>query len=392
MANNYIDETGIHTQTVDEIVSELTAEYKNIYGQDINVDSDTPDGQRINIEAQAKADVLDFAVQIYNSFDVDAVEDVAQDRLYKINNIYRKSSEYSYVQVNVTASSAVNLQGLDVSEAAAYTVADTNGNQFLLVNSVTLEAGTTLLEFRAKDSGLVEVTPNTITNMVTVIAGISGVTNPASQYITGTAQESNAEFRIRRNKSTAISGKGFYDNLLGDLLSVPLVTAAEVYENDGDRMEIPQEASTSAVWCIVEGGLNEDIGQVIYANKTIGCKQVGNTIVNVKRIDGSDFIARFDRPQTQPLYIQLSIKSRIGVAPDAACVAQQLSLNMEFDIFAAVDSSEITAAVISIDPTVYVINSKVSTDGVTWVDFVEPSSKDRFFTLAEENINITVVE
>ena len=392
MADNYIDETGIHTQTVDEIVSELTTEYKNIYGQDINVDSDTPDGQRINIEAQAKADVLDFAVQLYNSFDVDAVNGVAQDRLYKINNIYRKSSEYSYVQINVTATSTVNLQGLDVGEAVAYTVADTNGNQFLLVDSVVLNVGTTLLEFRAKNSGLVEVTPNTITNMVTIVAGISGVTNPASQYITGTAQESDAEFRIRRNKSTAISGKGFYDNLLGDLLSVPLVTAAEVYENDGDVMEIPQESSTSAVWCIVEGGLNENIGQVIYANKTIGCKQVGSTTVNITKADGSTFVARFDRPQTQPLYLQLSIKSRIGAAPDAMYIASQLASKLEFDIFAAVDSSEITAAVISIDPTVYVTNSKVSTNNATWVDYVEPSSKDRFFVLSEENISITVVE
>lgn len=392
MADNYIDETGIHTQTVDEIVSELTTEYKNIYGQDINVDSDTPDGQRINIEAQAKADVLDFAVQLYNSFDVDAVNGVAQDRLYKINNIYRKSSEYSYVQINVTATSTVNLQGLDVSEAAAYTVADTNGNQFLLVDSVVLNAGTTLLEFRAKNSGLVEVTPNTITNMVTIVAGISGVTNPASQYITGTAQESDAEFRIRRNKSTAISGKGFYDNLLGDLLSVPLVTAAEVYENDGDVMEIPQESSTSAVWCIVEGGLNENIGQVIYANKTIGCKQVGSTTVNITKADGSTFVARFDRPQTQPLYLQLSIKSKIATPPDVGCIASQLASKLEFDIYAAVDSSEITAAVIGIEPSVYVTSSKVSTNNTTWVDYVEPSSKDRFFVLSEENISITVVE
>lgn len=392
MADNYIDENGIHIQTVDEIISELVSGYKNIYGQDINVSSDTPDGQRINIEAQAKADVLDFAVQIYNSFDVDAVSGVAQDRLYKINNIYRKSSEYSYVQVNITASSSVNLQGLDVSEAAAYTISDTNGNQFLLVNSVTVNAGTTLLEFRAKDAGAVEVTPNTITNMVTIVAGISGVTNPASQYITGTAQESDAEFRIRRNKSTAISGKGFYDNLLGDLLSVPLVTAAEVYENDGDIMEIPQESSTSAVWCIVEGGLDEDIGQVIYANKTIGCKQVGSVAVNVTRVDGSTFVARFDRPQTQDLYLQLSIKSKLTTPPDVNYIKSELSSRLEFDIFAAVDSSEITAAVIGIEPNVYVTSSKVSTDGVTWVDYVEPSSKDRFFVLSENNIDITVVE
>lgn len=392
MADNYIDESGIHTQTVTEIVAELENEYKRIYGQDINIGSDTPDGQRINIEAQAKADVLDFAVQIYNSFDVDAVEDVAQDRLYKINNIYRKSSEFSYVQVNVTASGVVNLQGLDVNEESAYTVSDTNGNQFLLVDSVVLNEGTTLLEFRAKDSGAVEVTPNTITNMVTIVAGVSGVSNPASQYITGTAQESNADFRIRRNKSTAISGKGFYDNLLGDLLSVPLVTAAEVYENDGNIMEIPQEASTSAIWCIVEGGLNEDIGQVIYANKTIGCKQVGNTTVNVTRADGSNFVARFDRPQTQPLYLQLSIKSKLTTPPDVNYIKDELVSKMEFDIFAAVDSSEITASVITIEPTVYVINSKVSTDGSTWVDYVEPSSKDRFFVLSANNINITVVQ
>lgn len=392
MADNYIDETGIHTQTVTEIVAELENEYKRIYGQDINIGSDTPDGQRINIEAQAKADVLDFAVQIYNSFDVDAVEDVAQDRLYKINNIYRKSSEFSYVQVNVTTSGTVNLQGLDVNEESAYTVSDTNGNQFLLVDSVVLNEGTTLLEFRAKDSGAVEVTPNTITNMVTIVAGVSGVSNPASQYITGTAQESNADFRIRRNKSTAISGKGFYDNLLGDLLSVPLVTAAEVYENDGNIMEIPQEASTSAIWCIVEGGLNEDIGQVIYANKTIGCKQVGNTTVNVTRADGSNFVARFDRPQTQDLYLQLSIKSKLTTPPDVSYIKDELVSKMEFDIFAAVDSSEITASVITIEPTVYVINSKVSTDGVTWVDYVEPSSKDKFFVLSADNINIMVVQ
>ena len=392
MADNYIDETGIHTQTVTEIVAELENEYKRIYGQDINIGSDTPDGQRINIEAQAKADVLDFAVQIYNSFDVDAVEDVAQDRLYKINNIYRKSSEFSYVQVNVTTSGTVNLQGLDVNEESAYTVSDTNGNQFLLVDSVILNEGTTLLEFRAKDSGAVEVTPNTITNMVTIVAGVSGVSNPASQYITGAAQESNADFRIRRNKSTAISGKGFYDNLLGDLLSVPLVTAAEVYENDGNIMEIPQEASTSAIWCIVEGGLNEDIGQVIYANKTIGCKQVGNTTVNVTRADGSNFVARFDRPQTQDLYLQLSIKSKLTTPPDVNYIKDELVSKMGFDIFAAVDSSEITASVITIEPTVYVINSKVSTNGSTWVDYVEPSSKDRFFVLSANNINITVVQ
>lgn len=390
MAENYIDSTGIHTQSISDIVAELEAAYKNIYGQDINISSDTPDGQRINIEAQAKADVLGFATQIYNSFDVDAVGGAAQDRLYKINNVYRKSSEYSYVQINVTATGNVNLQGLDVSEAAAYTVSDLNGNQFLLVDSVVLSSGTTLLEFRAKEPGAIEVTPNTITNMVTIVSGISGVTNPTVQFVTGADEESDVEFRIRRNKSTAISGRGFYDNLLGDLLSVPLVTAAEVYENDGDVMEIPQEESQSAVWCIVEGGANEDIAKVIYANKTMGCKQVGDIQVTVARADGSDFVAKFDRPQTQNLYLQLKVKSKLVTPPDVGYIASQLVSNLRFDIYASVDSSEITAAVIGIDPSVYVVSSKVSTNNSTWVDYVTPDTKDKFFVLSEGNIDITV--
>lgn len=390
MAENYIDSTGIHTQNINEIVAELEAAYKNIYGQDINVDSNTPDGQRIHIEAQAKADVLNFATQVYNSFDVDAVGGAAQDRLYKINNVYRKSSEYSYVQVNVTATGNVNLQGLDVSESAAYTVSDLNGNKYLLVDSVVLSAGTTLLEFRAEKPGAVEVTPNTITNMVTIVAGISGVTNPTAQFVTGADEESDAEFRIRRNKSTAISGRGFYDNLLGDLLSVPLVTAAEVYENDGNVSEIPQEPSKSAVWCIVEGGSNEDIARVIYANKTMGCKQVGDTEVTITRADGSDFVAKFDRPQTQDLYLQLKIKSKLTTPPDAGYIKSQLVSRLKFEIYASVDSSEITAAVIGIDPSIYVTSSKVSTDGARWEDYVTPSTKDKFFILSESNIDITV--
>lgn len=388
MADNYIDETGLHTQTVTEIVEELTNGYKNIYGQDINVSSDTPDGQRINIEAQAKADVLEFATGVYNSFDVDAVGGVAQDRLYKINNVYRKAAKYSYVQVNVTADKTVNLQGIDISEAAAYTISDTTGNQYLLVNSVTLNAGTTLLEFRAKNMGAIEATPNTITNMVTIVAGIVSVTNPTIQYITGTNEETDAAFRIRRNRSTAISGKGFHDSLEGALLSVPLVTVAIVYENDTDTTDadgIPPHS----IWCIVEGGTNANIGAVIYANKTYGCGQKGSISVSVPRENGTLFTAKFDRPNAQPLYIKFSLKSKTGHLADLNYIKRQLVATIQPTVYESVAASQITAAMNEIDTDVYITTCKVSTDGTTWEDFVTPSAKNNFFTLSEANIDIT---
>lgn len=394
MADNYIDKDGLHTQTITEIKEQLTSAYKGIYGDDITVDSDTPDGQRINIEAQAKADVLDYSKQIYNNFDVDTVIGTAQDRLYKINNVYRQNADYTFVAVNVTIDRPVTLQGLDDNVSSAngsgYTVSDEIGTNFILVNSVTLtNAGTYELEFRAEKIGAVDVSPNTITNMVTVIAGVTGVVNLGKQYITGNTQETDSQFRIRRNRSTAISGQGFYDSLEGQLLSIPNVTAAVVYENTPDDKNIPQSNLDSAIWCIVEGGLNNDIAQVIYANRTLGCAMIGSTTGTVERPDGSTFTARFDRPQAQSLYITLTVKSKVGLVPDTDYIKSELVNRMSFGIYQKVTTTDVIVQVSEIDTSVYVLSCTVSGNGSTYTTEVTPTTKDRYFTLAESNINIT---
>ena len=394
MAENYIDRDGIHTQTVTEIRDSLVSGYKGIYGDDISVDSDTPDGQRINIEAQAKADTLDFSKQVYNCFDVDTVIGTAQDRLYKINNVYRQNADYSFVVVNVTIDRPVTLQGLDSDvdnpNGTGYIVSDEIGTNAILVNSVTLtNAGTYSLDFRAEKLGAVDFAANTLTKMVTVIAGVTGVVNLAKQYITGNTQETDAQFRIRRNRSTAISAQGFFDALEGQLLSIPNVTAAVVYENTPDEHNIPQSNLDSAIWCIVEGGLNSDIAKIIYANRTMGCAMVGSTTGTVTRPDGTTFTARFDRPQTQRLYVSLEVKSREGLTPDTAYIQEQLA-TMTFDIYQTVTVTDIIVKVSEIDSSVYVTDCGVSTNGTTYVTAVTPSTKDKYFTLAETDITITV--
>lgn len=392
---NVIDSQGIHTEELTEIVSDITSSYQQIYGTDINTDSDTPDGQRINIEAQAKKDMLDFATQVYNSFDVDTVTGVAQDRLYKLNNIYRQNSGYSFCNVDITVSAAVNLDGLDDNatdpDGTGFTVSDINSNNWILLNSVALTgAGTYTLAFRAQDEGEILASPNTINTLVTVLPAITGVNNTASQYITGNNAESDANFRIRRNKSTAISGKGFYDSLIGDLLSVPLVTQAMVYENDTGTTDADGIPPYS-IWCIVQGGTDANIGKVIYANKSFGCNMKGSTTVNVERADGTYFTAKFDRPQTENLYIDMTVVSKLGTyTPDTLYIKRQLVERMVFNMNEATDVSQITSQVISIDENVYVASIQISDDGVTWTDILSPSAKNKYFALDVNNISITV--
>lgn len=392
---NTIDSQGIHTEELSDIIENITNDYKSIYGNDINTDSDTPDGQRINIEAQAKKDMLDFATQVYNSFDVDTVTGVAQDRLYKINNIYRQNSGFSFCNVNITVSGPVNLDGLDANatdpDGVGFTVSDINSNNWILLNSVSLVgAGTYTLAFRSQNEGEILASPNTINTLVTVLPAVTGVNNASAQYITGNNAESDANFRIRRNKSTAISGKGFYDSLLGDLLSIPLVDQAMVYENDTgvtDTDGIPPYS----IWVIVEGGTDLNIGKVIYANKSFGCNMKGSTTVNVERADGTNFVAKFDRPQTEPLYIQMTISSKLNdYTPDVLFIKRQLIERIKFNMNEATDVSQITSEVIDIDPNVYIASIQISNDNLTWTDILNPSAKNKYFALDIANINITV--
>lgn len=392
---NTIDSQGIHTEELPEIIQNITDDYKSIYGSDINTDSDTPDGQRINIEAQAKKDMLDFATQVYNSFDVDTVTGVAQDRLYKINNIYRQNSGYSFCNVDITVSGPVNLDGLDANatdpDGVGFTVSDINSNNWILLNSVALTgAGTYTLAFRSQNEGEILASPNTINTLVTVLPAVTGVNNASAQYITGNNAESDANFRIRRNKSTAISGKGFYDSLLGDLLSIPLVDQAMVYENDTGVTDIDGIPPYS-IWVIVEGGTDLNIGKVIYANKSFGCNMKGSTIVNVERADGTNFVAKFDRPQTEPLYIQMTIASKLNdYTPDTLFIKRQLIERIKFNMNEATDVSQITSQVIDIDPNIYVASIQISNDNLTWTDILNPSAKNKYFALDIANIDITV--
>ena len=49
----YLDSTGVHIPPLQEVLDWYTQQYKNIYGDDVNLDPDTQDGQWIAIQAQA---------------------------------------------------------------------------------------------------------------------------------------------------------------------------------------------------------------------------------------------------------------------------------------------------------------------------------------------------
>lgn len=388
---NYIGVNGIVTQSLPEIISDITTDLKDIYGQNINVDSNSPDGQFINILAQIKKDILDLCVQYYNNLDTERVIGIPQQILYKLNNCIIKAYTYSYVYVNVSVSKSVNLQGLDADienpDGVGYTVSDGNGNRWILAESQTLTVGTHTLNFRAAELGNVTATPNTITIMETVIAGVFSVTNPANNYITGATGESDSEFRLRRNQTVSSPSQGFEDALQGQLLNLSNVTEAKVYSNRDNSTQNGIPAHT--VWVIVEGGSSADIGQAIYANIPPGIPMKGTQSVEVQRPNGDTETVYYDTPTAVSLYVKMDIQWLSGNI-DTDYIKSQLALQT-FNIGQSAEGVNLASVVkdiVTTNGSPY--NVLVSKDNTNWSEIETPTNLDEYFTISATNVSITI--
>lgn len=392
-SNNYIGNSGLVIQTLEEIVEDLKAQYKGVYGQNINIEQNSPDGQLINIAAQAKMDILDLITQYYNNLDPDRAVGVPQQILYKLNGLTIKAYTYSYCYVDAVITESVTLQGLDDNleseEGTGYTVRDVNGNRWILTHTQNLDPGTYTLNFRAANLGAITSNPNTIKVMETIQRGVASVNNPTANYITGGQGETAAEFRLRRNKSMAVPSQGFDESIQSQMLNLINVTQCKVYDNREDETVNGIPAHT--VWIIVEGGTPEEIGEVIYHNIPPGIPMKGNQLVQVPRsITGELENIYYDIPTAVPLYIQATIKQFGATTIDTDFVKSQLEL-LTFEIqqmATTADISTVMSNAIGAIGTPYDIT--ISTDETTWAEYATPSGLDEYFVISAANIDLTV--
>src|SRR3990172_6160373 len=99
---NILDANGLQVKTLTEVTDALEEAYRSIYGADINLGSNSPDGQVIGILAQAIVDNLELLVQVYNSFAVESAFGVVLDQRVALNGVARRQGTYTQAMVSVT--------------------------------------------------------------------------------------------------------------------------------------------------------------------------------------------------------------------------------------------------------------------------------------------------
>ena len=391
MTNNYIDVSGLHTETLQEIIDDITAKLQAIYGADINVEANSPDGQMINIFSQAKIDLLDAIVSTYNSFSPEVAIGTVLDQRCAINGVIRNGATYTRTNITIVTDRILTLNGLDTAPNNPFTVQDASGNLFYLLETVALASGSNVKEFRAAVAGRIETTIGTITTINTVTLGVTSVNNPDSATYTGVNEETDAELRIRRQASVSMRSEGFLTGLTGSLKNITGVIDAEVYENITDATDV-NGVPPHSMWAIVDGGVNADIADVIYLKRNAGCGMSGSSSVDIVQVNGTVFTVLFDRPTYEDLYIDVTIQSIDPLHTiDDNYIKNSIFENFSYIIYQPADFTAITTWIKEFDPLAVVISGGVSDHVGDYTSFLYPSTVASKWIMSTTRINVTVV-
>lgn len=394
-----VTSNGLEVLSNNELLSFEQSSLNDIYaadGESINFDSETPDGQATNIFAQIATDDRELAQGVYNSFDPDKCSGSVQDSRYALNYLFRKGGTFTIQNIDVTVNKTVTLQGLDANyndlNAASYTVSDNAGNLWYLIDTVTLTAGTTSLPFRSQNYGNSQPIIGTITNQVTKVLGVTSVINSVAPTTLGVEQETDSQFRLRRNRSTALRGQNNNDALLGQILGLDGVSDARTFVNIPTAPDYDSNLPDYAVWVIVEGGANSDIADVIYANST-GLPMYGSVEVDVEAISGQVFTTKFDRANPVSLYIQFDFQfSGSSTVINEDGIKEYIAANLSYNLGEDAETSKITTiaseAILANGGGGYALNVQISTNGTTWTDFIPSSSIQNKFVVDTTRITI----
>ena len=386
-----IDANGFKAESFTEILTRLSNGLKNIYGQDINLDQDTPDGQQLGIQANIISDFQDLALYIYNSMDPDLADGANFDKLLKLLARTRLPSSRSIVDVEMVLNKTVSIP-------ASYTIKDLNNQNWIIGTAQTLDAGTHLVSFYSEDWGNITAEPNTINEQVTILTEVVSINNPESA-ISGRDEESIVQVRERRNKILEINASSTIGSIIGKILDLNGVVDAVPYENMTKIYDPVRDIQPNSYWIVVKGGDIAQISEIIAKDKTGGTGLKGQVetvyIEKFVRKDGSvrEFYhdVKFDRPTEVSIHIKFKVSRKISTQSiDIEHIKDTLA-NKEFYIAQNITVTELYSTIYSAATNYIATDLEVSKDGVVWDSVFLQAGYDEEFIIEKANINITEI-
>lgn len=309
----YTDNTGV-ISTVDASVIQagVEQEYKDTFGQDLNVDPSTPQGMLITIETLSRIAVADNNANVANQINPNLSGGVFLDALLQLTGAQRLLSSPSLVDCTLTGvTGTIIAAGSQISTADGLTT-------FELVTTTTIPVGGTIsgVQFQSVDNGQIVAEANSLTLIVSNILGWETVTNPSAATL-GSVTQSDTEARIQRTNTLGAQGNSIATNVISNLYLLPGVPPSGVSFQE-NVLSIAQTINQilmvphSLYTCV--GGSSTDlaVATTIQNSKAAGCSYnnglgIPKNIPVTVPLSNQVINVLFDRPSLVTISINVTV-------------------------------------------------------------------------------------
>lgn len=335
-----ITETGIVIDSLSDVHKRLTDGFKRIYGDDISIDADSPDGQMIGLFSQEIGNINQALSMIAQMLDPYKATGAWLEQRAMYAGIVRRGADYSYLDdVIITGK-----QGVKVPKGSIFS--DGNLSKWVTLVDVVLDInGSARVNMRSNELGAFSTQVGKELSMDTVIVGIEKITTTKTAK-EGVFEEMDGSLLTRFMRSHSINNHDDRQGLEGALLDLPDVKQARVYENFTNQTD-DKGVPAHSLNAVVIGGSDDDIGLTILKKKIGGCGVFGS-ISNTQEYAGAQRTVKFDRASNINIKVKLLLE-RVGGFHDIDTESIKSALsNTSFEIGESVYAMRLTCQVNSV--------------------------------------------
>lgn len=391
----YITSTGVILPDTAELRTLVEEEFREAFGDDLDVSPETPQGLLITGETLARDKVVRNNADLANQINPNLAGGVFLDALWRLTGGERVAATPSIVR-DVTLA---GVPGTIVPSGALASVGP-EGARFALLSAVVLTGGTGLGIFQSVDLGPVAAPVGTLNQIVTGVLGWETVTN-ASPAEVGRAEESDIASRIRRRQTLALQGITLPEAIVSGLNTVEGVRSSAFRENVTNASIVIEGVTLTShsVYVCVDGGTDTDVALMLLRKKSIGAGWNGNTLVQVTEpYSGQVYDVRFSRPTAVPIFVRVTVRGGAAYPNLPELVRQAMTDyaaglqegEVGFIVGGDVSPFELAGAVNRVAPSVHVASVTLSTNGTTYAASEVAITIAQLGTLLAGNIAVTV--
>lgn len=395
---NYVEQTGLIIPDTSEILDDVNAEYREIFGEDFVVDPETPEGTLIAAEVTSRQSVARNNAAVGNQLNPNLAGGPFLDAIWALTGGERSVATRSTVQATITGVAGTSIPQGSVARTTA-------GDDFESAAVITIPiSGTVEASFQSVEVGPIGAPAGTLTQIVDAVLGWETVTNATAATL-GTLVESDADSRNRRRATLALQGRSTAFAVTSNLRNVPGVRSLTFRENTTDTAATIDGIMLAphSIWTSVDGGDDEAVAAALLEAKSAGANWNGDVAVMVtEEASGQEFTVNFDRPTPVPILVRVTVRTGsaqsidpIPAVRDAvlAYAAGEVADEDGFVVGADVSPFELAAAVNRQNPELFITLAEIALDVMspTYVTTTLPIAIDSIATVAQEDVQVIIV-